>query len=368
MRIVVGELVNKTKWMLLCAASLLAAPAWADPCLQTDKKGADGDPRSYDYGKCKSDKPTETYGSIGVIGQQMQGLMEQRQAADDAQRSAIQRSNAAFLAERAQLYAQMQYGTSLELVDGQKTVAIYQYKNADIPAEERAAIRSEIGAAIDAGKLLETYGTVDYSDDNNWPATPPTAKWKACEVATVLTRAYTFGDFVTPEQKNPVKGFAIAQRGKENYCGGTAYWLGRIFELGDTVTPGVDKVLDKHPRTRIRDAYEIAIINGVLPAYERAAEMNFHPLPRYKGKKYFDVSDFSRTQYWYDMQGEEYQLAKRQYRKCLDFEPGNLVCARGLLDLYSLNEYPFSPVPDMVAYYKDYVSKLEQLVAANATK
>lgn len=349
----------------MCLAALLSAPAFADPCLQTDKKGADGDPRRYDYGKCRSDKPTETYSSIGVIGQQMQGLMEQRQANDDAQRAAVQRSNAAFLAERAQLYAKMQYGTSLELVDGQETVAIYQYKDADIPAEQRAAIRSEIGAAIDAGNLLETYGTVDYAAEEGWYYKSPAEKWKVCEVATVLTRAYTFGDFVTPEQKNPAKGFAIAQRGTKNYCGGTAYWLGRIFELGDTVTPGVDKVLDKHPRTRIRDAYEIAIINGVLPAYERAAEMNVHPLPRYKGKKYFDVADFTRYQYWYDMQGEEYQLAKRQYRKCLDFEPGNLVCARGLRDLYGLNEYPFTPNPEMVAYYTDYVSKLEQLVAAS---
>ncbi|WP_428311477.1 hypothetical protein [Hydrocarboniphaga sp.] len=356
---------NHHRLLLCLAAALLSAPAFADPCLQTDKKGADGDPRRYDYGKCRSDKPTETFGSIGVIGQQMQGLMEQRQANDDAQRAAIQRSNAAFLAERAQLYSKMQYGTSLELVNGQETVAIYQYKGADIPAEERAAIRSEIGAAIDAGKLLETYGTVDYSDDANWTGSPAAQKWKACEVATVLTRAYTFGDFVTPEQKNPAKGFAIAQRGAKNYCGGTAYWLGRIFELGDTVTPGVDKVLDKHPRTRIRDAYEIAIINGVLPAYERAAEMNFHPLPRYKGKKYFDVTDFTRYQYWYEMQGEEYQLARRQYRKCLDFEPGNLVCARGLRDLYSFNEYPFTPDVELSAYYKDYVSKLEQLVAAS---
>ncbi|RYZ99530.1 MAG: hypothetical protein EOO68_12350, partial [Moraxellaceae bacterium] len=225
---------NKMRFSLLCIAGLLSLTTFADPCLQTDKKGADGDPRSYDYGKCKSDKPTETYGSIGVIGQQMQGLMEQRQASDDAQRAAVQRSNAAFLAERAQLYAQMKYGTSLELVQGQETVAIYQYKGADIPAEQRAEIRSEIGTAIDAGKLLETYGTVDYSTDAAWAIQTPAEKWKVCEVATVLTRAYTFGDFVTPEQKNPAKGFAIAQKGKELNCGGTAYWLGRIFELGDT--------------------------------------------------------------------------------------------------------------------------------------
>jgi len=352
--------------LLLCAAGLMSVPAQAETCLQTDKKGADGDPRSYDYGKCKSATPTETYGSIGVIGQQMQGLMEQRQAGEDAQRAAIQRSNAAFLAERAQLYAQMKYGTSLELINGQESVAIYQYQDADIPAEQRAAIRSEIGLAIDAGKLIETYGGVDYSDATAWPAQPPAEKWKACEVATVLTRAYTFGDFVRPEQKNPAQGFAIAQQGKERNCGGTAYWLGRIFELGDAVTPGVDKALDKHPSTRIRDAYEVAIVNGVLPAYERAAEMNMHPLPRYKGKKYMEVAEFTRYQYWYEPQGEQYQLAKRQYRKCLDFEPANLVCARGLRDLYSLNEAPFTPNVEMSAYYRDYVSKLEQLLAANA--
>ncbi len=351
----------------LCIVGLLSTSAFADPCLQTDKKGGDGDPRSYDYGKCKSDKPTETYGSIGVIGQQMQGLMEQRQASDDAQRAALQRSNAAFLAERGQLWAKMKYGTSMELVDGQQTVAIYQYDGADIPAEQRAAMRSEIGVSIDAGKLLETYGIADYSADEAWYYKTPAEKWKACEVATVLTRAYTFGDFVTPEQKNPAKGFAIAQKGKKNNCGGTAYWLGRIFELGDTVTPGVDKVLDTHPRTRIRDAYEVAIINGVLPAYERAAEMNMHPLARYKGKKYFEPTEFTRYQYWYEPQGEEYQLATIQYRKCLDFEPGNLVCARGLRDLYSLDVAPFKPNVALSAYYKDYVSKLESLVAAGNT-
>jgi hypothetical protein len=356
------------KRLLLCVAALLSAPAFADPCLQTDKKGADGDPRSYDYGKCKSDKPTETYGSIGVIGQQMQGMMEQRQARDAAESDAVQRSNAAFLAERAQLWASMKYGTSMELVQGQESVAVYQYKNADIAAEQRAAIRSEIGAAIDAGKLLETYGAVDYSNDTNWPASPAEAKWKACEVATVLTRAYTFGDFIAAEQKSPARGFAIAQRGTENYCGGTAYWLGRIFELGDSVTPGVDKVMDKHPGLRIRDAYEVAIVNGVLPAYERAAEMNMHPLARYKGKKYFEVTEFERYQYWYEPQGEQYQLARRQYRKCLDFEPANLVCARGLRDLYSLDEYPFKPDVELSAYYRDYVGKLEQLVAAGEQK
>ncbi|WP_295688391.1 hypothetical protein [uncultured Nevskia sp.] len=353
--------------LLLFSACLLSAPAFADPCLQTDKKGADGDPRSYDYGKCKSDKPSETYGSIGVIGQQMQGLMEQRQANDDAERAVLQRSNAAFLAERAQLYSKMKYGTAMELVNGQETVVIFQYKDAEIPAEQRAAIRSEIGAAIDAGKLLETYGTVDYSSDAAWPSQPASEKWKACEVATVLTRAYTFGDFVTAEQKNPAKGFAIARTGKERNCGGTAYWLGRIFELGDTVTPGVDKVLDKYPRTRIRDAYEVAIVNGILPAYERAAEMNTHPLPRYKDKKYFEPTEFTRYQYWSEMQGEQYQLAIRQYLKCLDFEPGNLICARGLRDLYSLDKPPFKPNAELAAYYKEYVSKLEQLIAASDT-
>jgi hypothetical protein len=47
-----------------------------------------------------------------------------------------------------------------------------------------------------------------------------------------LSRAYAFGDFIKPEQMDAARGLAIARAGYAQHCGGTAYWLGRMYEEG----------------------------------------------------------------------------------------------------------------------------------------
>lgn len=360
--------------VLLCSGSTLAL---ADTCLQVEKIGHEGDSRYYDYGRCRPapNAPNQTYDSLGTIGQQLQGMMSRDNGNDrgysDAERDKHRREAQQFNAEQSARRAAVRYGASVEL--GGLDYAPYLFSNAAVTAEQLVAIRAEIGAAISSGKLLETYDGAAYADRTNgatWASRDPATRWKACEVATQLSRAYAFGDFIPPAKKDPARGLAIARAGTEERCGGTAYWLGRIYEEGDALVPGVDKLLGKYPQSTISWTYDVAILNGFTPAYERMAELYRLGGPaRYRGKTYY-VFPADSYPYWRRNPNDNDQLfmMRSQYSLCLTAEPTNLVCARGLRWLYH------NPARDssdgytnfdesLAAYYDTYVKNLESLLA-----
>lgn len=372
---------------VLLLGSITSASAWADTCLNTDKeKYASNDVRSFDYGKCKpaAGTPDNSYNSLNAIGKQMQGIMERSNESgySDAQREAnlreIRASEAkiqAFIDQQAVKRKKMKYGASAEVRD--INYSDYQYQNAAISAEKQQLIRQEIGDAIASGKLLESYGGLNYADAATWKnTTDPAQRWKNCEVATQLVRAYVFGDFIRPEQKDPAKGYAIAKTGRYQHCGGTSYWLGRILEAGNTLVPGVDKDENeinngKGVKNAIETAYDSAILNGYTPAYERMAEMYRLAGPkRFRGKTYFVMADFDSYPYWsdYGWSNEMFPMFF-QYNKCLELEPANLTCARGLASTYSDKRKDRSDGytnynPELAAYYTKYAKDLEAKLTA----
>ncbi|MDQ8037297.1 MAG: hypothetical protein REI12_07740 [Pedobacter sp.] len=379
--------MQKLMLPVLLLGCIASASALADTCLNTDKeKYADNDVRSFDYGKCKpaAGAPDNSYNSLNAIGKQMQGIMERSNESgySDAQREANLREIRAMDAkikayqnEQAAKRSQIKYGASIEKsgIDYSK----YQYQNANISIENQQAIRQEIGAAITSGKLLETYGNTNYADVATWKnATDPAQRWKNCEVATQLVRAYVFGDFIKPEQKDPAKGYAIAKTGRYQSCGGTGYWLGRILEAGNPLVPGVDKDENeinggKGVKYAIESAYNIAILNSYTPAYERMAEMYRLAGPkRFRGKTYFVMADFDSYPYWsdYGWSNEMYPM-QFQYNKCLALDPANLICARGLASTYSdkrkdrTDDYT-NYNPELAAYYTKYAKDLESKLTA----
>lgn len=369
--------------ILATLVSFLPTLASAETCLNTDKeKYAAGDARHYDYGRCKPSGPDNSYNSLNAIGKQMQGIMERGNDAGytDAQREAnlreIRANEAkiqAFIDQQSAKRRKVRYGASAEMRE--IDYSQWQYQNASISAEQQLAIRQEIGDAIASGKLLETYGGTNYADANVWKnSTDPALRWKNCEVATQLVRAYVFGDFIKPEQKNPELGYAIAKTGRYQDCGGTAYWLGRILEGGNALVPGVDKDPNeinggKGVKNAIENAYDSAILNGFTPAYERMAEMYRLAGPkRFRGKSYFVLADFDSYPYWsdYGWSNELFPM-QFQYSKCLELEPANLTCARGLASTYGDKRRDKSDDytnynPDLAAYYSNYAKNLEALL------
>ncbi len=362
--------------ILATLVSFLPALASAETCLNTDKeKYASNDVRSFDYGKCKPapGAPDNSYNSLNAIGKQMQGIMERSNETgySNAEREAnlreIRANEAkiqAFKDQQSASRRKIKYGASSERFDidyGQ-----WQYQNANIPADKQQAIRQEIGDAIAGGKLVETYGATNYANADTWKnSTDPATRWKNCEVATQLVRAYVFGDFIKPEQKNPALGYAIAKTGRYQKCGGTAYWLGRILEAGDPLVPGVDKDKDeinggKGVKNAIESSYNTAILNSFTPAYERMAGPK-----RFRGKSYFVLSDFDSYPYWsdYGWSNELFPM-QFQYNKCLELEPANLTCARGLASTYADKRRDKSDDysnynPELAAYYTKYAKELE---------
>ncbi|MGH8491749.1 MAG: hypothetical protein ACRERR_01395 [Moraxellaceae bacterium] len=367
--------------LLVCT---VPTAAFAESCLNDDIKRdsyADGDSRSATYVKCKAapGSPDNSYNSLNAIGKQMQGIMERNKDAgySDAEREAnlreIKINEAkiqAFKDQQSAGRSKIKYGASVE--KGGIDYSKFQYQNASISAEKQQAIRQEIGNAISSGKLLETYGSTNYADAEVWKnSTDPALRWKNCEVATQLVRAYVYGDFIKPEQKNPALGYAIAKTGRYQKCGGTAYWLGRILEAGNPLVPGVDKDKDeindgKGVKSAIESAYDSAILNGFTPAYERMAEMYRLAGPkRFRGKTYFVLADFDSYPYWsdYGWSNEMFPM-QFQYNKCLELEPANLTCARGLASTYNDKRRDKSDDysnynPDLAAYYTKYAKELE---------
>jgi len=359
--------VSRILIALLCFAAF-STSAFADTCLNTDKeKYADNDPRSSDYGKCKSTGPTDNYGSVTTIGKQMEGIL-QRNADAPTRRQFSDDERASIHEHDRRQFATSQYSILCEVeacVDEPSP-----YPNANTTAEQQQAIREEIKAAIAGGKLLETYGDNSYA--KKWVSgSDPVANWKMCEVATTLTQAYVYGNGVAAAQKDPAKGLAIARAGCTANCGGTCLELGRIFAAGDSAAPGVDKILGKTPHDQTVFAFETAIRNGITAAYEPLADLNSGTPARYKGKTYFNLVELDTYSYWINSDTDR-RLAYRQYQKCLKAEPANLNCARGINQLLK-NVTPdrgdiFKLGNDVtvedVAFYKDYQQKLEALLAA----
>jgi hypothetical protein len=186
----------------------------------------------------------------------------------------------------------------------------------------------------------------------------------------VLSQAYLTGELVTPAQMDRPKGLAIAEAGAAQHCGGTAYWQGRAYEAGDEWVPGIDKILAKDPKNKITWAYNIAIINGYAPAYQRQADLLRLGGPeRYRGKKYLDIMDMTRYSYWLKSNGsDESYITLFDYRKCLEAEPANLACAQALRELHGdrkvnvLDGYT-AYNPDLVVYYDGYIKELRKLLA-----
>jgi hypothetical protein len=365
---------------LLCGIAL-SGSALADTCLNTDKyKYADNDPRSSDYGKCKPapGTPDKSYNSLNAIGSQMQGMMQRREEEKNAEnraREADRESRRADVEEwDRNRFKNLQHVTAKSTIPSNYTSNVAVYANAGITPEQQRSIREEIGNAISSKQLLEKYGNEGH--ENAWASNADAAKnWKTCEVATQLVRAYVYGNFIDAAQKDPAKGFAIARAGCDAHCGGTCYWLGRIYEDGNDAAPGVDKVLGKQPQTEMLRVYDNAIVNGVTAAYERAARINWVPPERYREKKYFDFSDFEFTYYWYDI-GDYRRLAYAQYKRCLDWEPANLACAQGINALVKdtqSNNYVWRDelkeinADGKIAYYQEYQARLEGLLNTQKT-
>ncbi len=193
---------------LLCCVAF-SQSALADTCLNTDKeKYADNDSRSSDYGKCKSTGPDNSYGSVTAIGKQMEGMLQRNAPAP--RRQFTEEESASIYDRDLEKFATGPYSILCEVeacVDKPSP-----YPNANTTPEQQQAIRVEIKAAITGGKLLETYGDSSYA--KKWVSgSDPVANWKMCEVATALTQAYVYGNGVTPAQKDPAKGLAIARAG-----------------------------------------------------------------------------------------------------------------------------------------------------------
>ena len=358
--------------------ALFSSQSFADACLNTDKRGDDGDARHYDYVACKPSGVAggQRYNSLSIIGGQMADIMSRRSEDNgysDAEREANLQAIRSFVASEAKRRADVKYGALMELTSGSNFAAGMIYPNANIPQEQQRAIRNEISSAISAGKLLETYGNKNYADVSVWQVTDPVERWKNCEVATVLSQAYLTGELATPAQINREKGYAIAQTGSAQKCGGTAYWHGRVFEEGDDWVKGVDKELGKSPKYTITWQFDVAIINGFSPAYQRLADLLRLGGPaRYRGKKYFDLMEMSSYSYWLKPKSnDESVVMLLQYRKCLDAEPANLECAQQLRDLYANKNKDFltgysTYNADLATYYDGYVKELQKLMASTA--
>ncbi len=373
--------------VLLCGLALSGA-ALADTCLNTDKdRYGDGDARHYDYGKCKpaAGAPDNSYNSLNAIGKQMQGMLQQRETYTRPA-SSEEEIDKAFEHGRNR-FKNLKYATANEvnlLSPTNRDVGIYA--NATISPDARKAIQQEISTSIEKGQLLETYDNEAYQKP--WVSSSDAAQnWKTCEVSTQLVRAYVYGDFIKPEQKNPAKGFAIARAGCNAHCGGTCYWLGRIYEDGNKAAPGVDKVLGHNPQTEILRVYDNAIMNGVNAAYERSANLGWNPPERYKDKTYFDIKEFSSYSYWYVI--EDFQrLGYAQYKRCLETDPANINCARSINTIIdkawlsnadkdrdgfntpssyhgrylSLADLRSDISKEDISFYQDYLAKLEGLL------
>lgn len=363
---------------LACLFFIVASGhAAADTCLNVDKdRYASNDVRSFDYGKCKQVRgaPDNSYNSLTAIGKQMQGMMERREAEggfSDEQRAAYRRAAAEFTGQQNARRSHVKLGASIEL--GGTDYASWTYETRPVSDDQKQAIRQEVGDAIASGKLIEIYGATDYANAETWKGGEAAVRWKHCEVATQLVRAYAYGDFVEPAQKNPAKGLAIAQTGLTQRCGGTAYWLGRIYEDGDNAVKGVDKTeaVDdgKSIKYAIERAYDIAILNGFTPAYERMAEMYRVGGPtRFRGKTYFVLAEMESYPYWSKIgKSDERFLMLMQFSKCMEADRTSLICARGLKATYAderrnvLDGYT-TYNKDMAAYYTTYVGQLEALL------
>ena len=357
------------------ALVLLSSQAFAESCLNDNKQGSAGDARHYDYVACKPQGVAggQSYNSVGIIGGQMADIMSRRtqeSGYSEEERAANLRALRSFFADQAKRRGDVRYGALVEITSGSAFADGLRYPNAAIPAAQQDAIRKQIGEAIAAGRLIETYGGRDYTNAATWNVNDPAERWKNCEVATVLSQAYLTGELVTPAQIDRAKGAAIADAGTVQKCGGTAYWQGRVYEVGDDWVRGTDKTLGKSPKSTITWAYDIAIINGYAPAYQRSAELLRLGGPeRYRGKKYLEILDMTRYDYWLKPRSsDERYMTLFQYKKCIEAQPANLVCAQALRDIYSdqkadiLDGYS-SYDPDLAAYFDGYVKELQKLLA-----
>lgn len=153
---------------ILCCSSVVAM---ADTCLQTDKKGSEGDSRHYDYGSCTpSSSSANTGGAVNAVGQQMLNLMSHEsdnndRGYSDAEREANRNELAAFDKEQKRRRESVKIGSTEELYRQEYfKLENWQYQNANITDAQMQAIRDEVAAAINTNQLLDLYGKQHYDD------------------------------------------------------------------------------------------------------------------------------------------------------------------------------------------------------------
>ncbi|MDO8310798.1 MAG: hypothetical protein Q7T25_02540 [Sideroxyarcus sp.] len=374
----------KLSHTLLASLFLLSSLARAEGCLNNDpKRGSypSGDPRNATYVRCTPSGTAGAAGSVGAIGNQVQGMIERRNAQEDEEMRAF-RAQRDYNWEHggrereANRFRNLKRFTAHEAsiaMSGYEKVGVYP--NANINDAQRSAIRSEILAAADSGKLLETFPADGYDDVKKaWASsTDPVANAKVCEVGAQLARSLVYGEFIPVSRKNPAKGFAIAQAGCSAWCGGACYALGRMLEDGDGTVPGADKFLGKEPLLVLRRVWDIAIVNEEPGAMEREAMINWRVLPRFVDKTYYEFSSFSSRSYWINGD-DDLRLAYQQLRQCLRLEPTNISCARSInlmiqefvpKKIYYLDGIAREITPTEITYYRDYLTKLEGVVASS---
>jgi hypothetical protein len=367
------------KPLLILTLLLTAVPSLADTCHHSGTKGYDGKSTYYEYGNCSK--------SYGNYRPQSQSELEASAAAAVAYIAEIDRRAARekqyYAKEGAKQRSGLFHGAHMELGgSGTGESTFRRYENAAITPAQKESIRAEIGASMEGDKLIDAFGKLPFDDATNpatWAATDPATRWKNCEVGGLLARAYLTGDFAHPGQKDPQRGLAIATAGASVFCGATAYWLARGYEEGDALVPGFDaKVLEPQiagkdegflPQILVEDTYDIAIVNGYTPAYERIAELYRKGGPaRFVDKEYtYKINWLERRSYPYWREGLDHTrlyLMRYQYQQCIKFDPTNLTCARGLRSVFASKkadgDYGYTNYdPEAAAAMARHVNRLE---------
>ena len=352
---------------LIVSLLALSSPmAMAEKCLNPDKdKYAQNDARHADYIECPTAKETNKYGAVGAIGSILSRYIGNDSGPSAAEQDSNKKGVDAYIAREIAARKDVRYGAAAEI--GGINYSQWQSDTAGLTEAQRKSAVSAIQTAIDSGQFLQTYGALNYAQGEAWKAGDPAARYMHCEVATRLVQAYVLGEFGAAEQKNPAKGLAIARAGLMEKCGGTAYWLGRIYEAGDELVPGVDASDlrgGKDVKPKIVAAYDTAILNGYAAAYERMASLYDKEGPsRFFAETYFSFSEMGQVDYWpKSRKSHERFLMRVGYTRCLEADPTRAPCAEGLARLHADTFKSYDGYtdynPEKVAQYQAMAKKL----------
>lgn len=352
---------------LIATLLALSSPmAMAEKCLNPDKdKYATNDRRHTDYIDCPVTTETNKYGAIGAIGSILSRYVGNDSGPSKSEQDENIRRVEQSIAKDVAARKAVRYGAAVEI--GGINYSQWQYDTAGLTDDQRQSATRAIQTAIDSGQFLQTYGAVNFAQSEAWKSVDPVVRYTNCEVATRLVQAYVLGEFGATEQKNPAQGLAIARTGQAERCGGTAYWQGRIYEAGDALVPGVDAGDlrgGKDVKVKIIAAYDVAILNGYMPAHERMASLYEKQGPeRFFAGRYFSLLDFKQVDYWPQSRGSDERFLMRVgYTRCLEADPTRAPCAEGLARLHADTSKGYDGYtdysPEKVAQYQALAKKL----------